>query len=629
MMGRNSTYSKGGGSGNGGYSSRSNDENDRPPRPPPPSSRPPLHNPNPHREAAASTPNTSSFHQPPQHPPPKPKPQQQKPLPQPQPQPQPQPRTHRAEPRPKPMPFSSNAPHSFESNDNHIHENHPHPSSSISPNTSPSNYTRGYAQERRKNQQLLQRIRELERSLALLQKERGLEGDPHDGPDDNATDNDNASSSASASANDSTRREQHGEYSKRISELEEALKCESRRRQELEIMLENQTPSSHNIHHDASIANSEMTSPPTHSPKFQMFRDDSVVQLLERASALLSSDIDGSSADATTSAANRGESNANDRHYHLTYPASQENDVAATTNTTISTATKEKMDEYHELVTEFHMEQRNAQDEVIAKEDVLWFFDQLQWRFEEIRRGYDAEWKEWMEASTVDVGNGALHDTFDKKEWRKCLMGLVDFVGRATEQSSDSSLSVIDGEGDNRTLCRKDDAETTLDCNHPLHNHHQQPHRQQLAKTPISPRKHTERSGNATIRLLQNEITHLNHRLSSFAKHHNDTCNSLYHDMETMKLNYEERICDMSSTISRLESELSEKNTCIARLQKENEHDRLMMEDVKSSLELTKEGTKARIKYLEDTVVDLERELKKEKSINVAVMSASSKNDDS
>ncbi len=208
-------------------------------------------------------------------------------------------------------------------------------------------------------------------------------------------------------------------------------------------------------------------------------------------------------------------------------------------------------------------------------------------------------------------------------------MGLVDFVGRATEQSSDSSLSVIHGEGDNRTLCRKDDAETTLDCNHPLHNHHQQPHRQQLAKTPISPRKHTERSGNATIRLLQNEITHLNHRLSSFAKHHNDTCNSLYHDMETMKLNYEERICDMSSTISRLESELSEKNTRIARLQKENEHDRLTMEDVKSSLELTKEGTKARIKYLEDTVVDLERELKKEKSINVAVMSASSKNDDS
>jgi len=226
-----------------------------------------------------------------------------------------------------------------------------------------------------------------------------------------------------------------------------------------------------------------------------------------------------------------------------------------------------------------------------------------------------------MEASAFAVSDrGVINDNFNRKEWRECLLGLVDIVGRATEQSSGSALTVIDGETDNH-------AESTIDHNHQLCNQHQQNHHQQLTKTSISPRKHPERSGNATIRLLQTEITHLNHRLSSFAKHHNDTCNSLYHDMETMKLNNEERIYDMSRTISRLESELSEKNNCIAKLRKDNEHDRLMMEDVKSSLELTKEGTKARIKYLEDTVVDLERELKKERSINVAVMKASTKND--
>lgn len=461
-----------------------------------------------------------------------------------------------------------------------------------------------------------------------------------DGANGNSTEDDNDGVSADGIA----RKEQHGECSKRISELEEALKLETRRRQELEHMWETQTPQPQNNCDGAKATMTEMTSSPKHSLNLQMVHDDSVVKLLDRASALLSSENDGlASANAeVTSTGNDEGMKANARHYHLTYPTCHEHDTAATTTTTTTgdathpttttnSATKEKMEEYHELVTEFHTEQQNSQDELIAKEDVLWFFDQLQWRFEEIRSGYEAEWKEWMEDSALAVrGGGVIKDNFNRKEWRECLMGLVDVVGRATEQSSGSSLSLIDGETDNRALCRNVEAETKLDHNHQLCNQHQHHHhQQQLTETPISPRKHTERSGNATIRLLQNEITHLNQRLSSFAKHHNDTCNSLYHDMETMKLDNEERIYDMSRNISRLESELSEKNKCIAKLRKDNEHDRLMMEDVKSSLELTKEGTKARIKYLEDTVIDLERELKKERSINVAVMKASAKNDDS
>eukprot|EP00986_Skeletonema_menzelii_P013146 scaffold7490_cov142-Skeletonema_menzelii.AAC.7 len=179
-----------------------------------------------------------------------------------------------------------------------------------------------------------------------------------------------------------------------------------------------------------------------------------------------------------------------------------------------------KMQEYEELVTAFHSEQQNNRDEVLSKDDVLWFFEELKWRFADIIRGVVAVSKEPEDNS---------------EEWKNCLIGLVDEL----EYSMQKTREQVDDNYD----------------------------------------KHEANLGDESV--------------------------------AAMKISYEEQLSSQSQRIEQLEADAVERERNIEELQEKIKQDWLLIEEEKKKLSLSKDGTAARIRYLENMVQSLQVKLKK------------------
>eukprot|EP00579_Thalassiosira_antarctica_P009846 CAMPEP_0201914770 /NCGR_PEP_ID=MMETSP0903-20130614/4865_1 /ASSEMBLY_ACC=CAM_ASM_000552 /TAXON_ID=420261 /ORGANISM="Thalassiosira antarctica, Strain CCMP982" /LENGTH=506 /DNA_ID=CAMNT_0048450225 /DNA_START=104 /DNA_END=1621 /DNA_ORIENTATION=- len=283
---------------------------------------------------------------------------------------------------------------------------------------------------------------------------------------------------------------------------------------------------------------------------FEVASDSSIVKLLEQASKLLS----GTSPHNKNEDTNPTNPNSTNSHQAMNHDGS-----AGITHT------QERMHEYHELVSAFHSEQESHGDidgeELISREDILWLFKELKWRFEDILSVFtDATSKKNDETPS------------DNEEWKECLEGLANVVKKAMKPYSFHQTN--NQQGDEHTN------ESTL--------------------------------ANDT-HVLQNEVSSLKQRLTSFAAQHKETCRSLHDDMEAMKRDYQEQIATKSQCIQNLETKISEQEEYTVQIQKEVQKDRQWIQEEKHKLKLSKEGTSVRIRYLEGMLRSSQMELKEPK----------------
>jgi hypothetical protein len=250
--------------------------------------------------------------------------------------------------------------------------------------------------------------------------------------------------------------------------------------------------------------------------------DSPILEYLQRASHLIN---------ATNSNASNVYKNGTHNYYNSLHSIDEDDeeedgDQAQINETTSSLSNIVlSMQEYEELVTAFHLEQQNNQDEMLSKNDVLWFFAELKWRFADIHRGL------------VAVCKGALRTNVQENndEWKNCLIGLVDEL----EYSMQKAKECI---SDNN-----DKVDTNID----------------------------------------DEL------------------------VTAMKRSYDEQLADQSKRISQLEADAIEREEFLVEMQKKMKQDYQLIEEVKKKIELSKEGTAARIRYLESMVQSLQVKLKK------------------
>ncbi|KAL9184254.1 hypothetical protein ACHAXT_002340 [Thalassiosira profunda] len=197
---------------------------------------------------------------------------------------------------------------------------------------------------------------------------------------------------------------------------------------------------------------------------------------------------------------------------------------------------RERMREYHQLVSAFCLEQDGVHE--------------LKRRFNEVFI------EERLKGEESPVG--------DRKEWKECLSGLVDVAQSAVKQTAPSP------------------APTSVDKMDPY--------------------------------ILQQEVASLNQRLVSFAAQHKETVRSLSDDMDAMKRDHSEQIAQKSQRIQNLEAKLSEQEEFISRRQSETQSDEQWIKEEKQRLELSKEGSTARIRYLEGMMRSLQVDLREAKS---------------
>ena len=219
-----------------------------------------------------------------------------------------------------------------------------------------------------------------------------------------------------------------------------------------------------------------------------------------------------------------------------------------------STGTKQRMQDYLELVTEFHREQESITDidgdELFSHEDFLWLLHELKWRFEEINQSYVEDRSSIQEESD--------------EELKECLGGLADIVKKAMKRPP-SSHGKTGSQRDRQHIYNSSQTNGT---------HHS-----------------------------QNDVNKLNRRLASFAMHHTETCGSLQDDMEAMKRAYEDQITSKNASIQKLESRLTEQNEYLSQ-------EKHWIHEEKQKLSMNKEGTAVRIRYLEGMLRSLQEELK-------------------
>jgi len=401
-----------------------------------------------------------------------------------------------------------------------------------------SDMGRRLAQERSKNHQLMQHIQELrqelESTVSLLQQEK------HDNstPDRGFPSPPLSASTRGGTVNSSEKTDALN--MNRVYQLEEALRLETQRREAAEKKAAHLLQQSKPTYRNVDSVKKTTT--------FEIESDSSIMKLLEQASTLLSEGESSQETNTNTTTPNSTRSHPPVNH--------DRNDGFA--------LTEERMHEYHELVTAFHSEQQSHGDldgeEFVSREDILWLFQELKLRFEDILRGYA------MERSKREDDAPS-----DNEEWRECLEGLVDVVTNAMSSNPSSHQPSIYQQGDE-----------------PIDN--------------LSPSNDTH--------ILQNEVSSLNQRLASFAAHHKETCRSLYDDMEATKRDHQERLANKSQCIQNLESKISEQEEYIAQIQKEAQKDEQWIKEEKEKLSLSKEGTTVRIRYLEGMLRSLQMELK-------------------
>ena len=446
----------------------------------------------------------------------------------------------------------------------------------------------------------MQRIRAMEQTISLSEKEKSLKG-------------------AISSRNDD-------EHLDHIRDLEKALRLETQRRVEADKKVEqllqsrlkdaaeiNTNKENDNFSSQPSEMKTSKTSLATDkSSHLEISVDPSILKLLDRASTLLSTRNDQSND-------HEEELRSEDfsQQYRLTYQPANNDDDTNGEEVSNPTLTLERMEECHELVTAFHLEHQSDNEGVISRDDILWLFGELKLRFEDICRGYKEERLKRLEAMSTKKKGCELDDA-DVTEWKECLMSLVEMIGKATKQLACPSYSLESEHGFEETSQRRN-LNHTNNKQKDDHEERQSPQQftavqQMHEKAPAQ--KSVERLGTPAIRMLQNEITKLNHRIVSLSNHHNETCNSLYEDMETRKHEFEEQIYTISQKVKSLESKLLDRENFIVQLQEKNRLDHELLQGERKKVEMGKEGTQARIKYLEDMVVDLQVELKKEKCLH-------------
>jgi hypothetical protein len=230
---------------------------------------------------------------------------------------------------------------------------------------------------------------------------------------------------------------------------------------------------------------------------------------------------------------------------------------------TRSVALRERMHEYRELVTAFYSEQQSHGDidgeEYISREDVLWLLNELKWRYEDILDGYERE-----------RSGEEYEDSHRIRELRECVESLANIVREGIE--------------------------------HPAH----QNDRGRRGDPTIAEETH----------ILHDEISSLKQRLTSFAQQVKEIRSSHLDDTEAMKRDFNEQLENKSQIVQHLESKISEQEEYIARIQNETRQAQQLMQEEKHKLALSREGTAARIRYLEGMLRSLQMELRGKGRVN-------------
>lgn len=460
-----------------------------------------------------------------------------------------------AEP-PMPMPLAS-------SNDDEVHHHSQTPNTSRYTYTSParaspvrfaaanalpspsrlashaSDMGRKLAQERFKNEQLLHQISTLEEKISLLEK-----GNMYVSPV--------RSRGTSVAANSPMRNKQYLDH---IHELQEALKLESQCREAaekkaahyfvqtmnattnfdevLEGELHNQVQNEETV----EVNDTQHILRSTNDTFISEASNPSIANLFHRTSVLLSGFA------------------KNDSPMRSNYPQQRLMHQPFTNEECNQKLFTQQMQDYHLLLAAFHSEQQSHASDVICREDVLWLFEELERRFEELRRGYEQS----MSSSVGDLS--AINDI---DEWKECLMGLADIVSKSTDYSFNHSTD------------------------HTIHDNN--------------------------IHTLQEEVRSLRQRLDSSELHHSEAYNFLNDNMESLKRSHKKQLDDKCEVIERLRSEIAGREESIAQMKHHLQQEQQWLETEKRNLQFTKEGSAARIRYLEDIIRSLQVELKQSKA---------------
>lgn len=183
-----------------------------------------------------------------------------------------------------------------------------------------------------------------------------------------------------------------------------------------------------------------------------------------------------------------------------------------------------KMQEYEELVTSFHLEQHKNPDEFMTKEDILWFFGELKWRFANIHHGVASSSKEVLTTTTNgDASSKTQQDNI--QELKDCLTGLVDELNDIMQKARESKSN------DNKDAYQKDESNESI---------------------------------------------------------------------MAIKQRYEEQLASQKLRIQQLEKDVIDQEEHFLAMKKKMKHDYHLIEEEKRKLALSKDGTAARIRYLED-----------------------------
>ena len=309
-------------------------------------------------------------------------------------------------------------------------------------------------------------------------------------------------------------------YIQRIQELELALQIETQLREDAQ----------------AKLVEAEQHSKMLKPEVARRENDSAILEYLQRASHLIND---------TTNSSSNNNNNGSSSHFpinnenknngtHHSYNSLQsideddeEDDGEEDHNLSIII---QKMQEYEELVTAFHSEQKNNNhNDMLSKDDVLWFFEELKWRFADIHRGVVAVAKEPFRSSSNMLDNNS-------EEWKNCLIGLVDELEYPMQKAKEQIIS---------------DNHEKIDSN------------------------------------IDNE------------------------SVAAMKCNYEEQLASKSHRIKQLEADAKKQEGYCSEMQNKMKQEYHLIEEEKEKLALSKDGTAARIRYLEDVMQSLQGKLKK------------------
>ena len=304
-----------------------------------------------------------------------------------------------------------------------------------------------------------------------------------------------------------------------IKELQKELQIEIKRRMEAErtVFLLGLDEKYGNEYNRSNIVITTPFEPCCLNPHFDISDDHlSLEKLIERANVLL------------------GTHNPHHQNSHqklLTYEHSR--------------TTNELIIEFKSLLEAFYTEQREND----ASKDIIWLFEELERRFEEIKRSYEDERFDWeCKCTNADSLTGEDRRDESMNEWRACLEELVEIVKRKSV-------------GEAGAFIRKQ----------------------------IPP--------------LQNKyLTDLQNQFSSVDFVRKQKCRNINQEMETMEQSYQVKLDEMSKTIEKQQMTIVEQCNKIMQLQQNLEAQKSRCLQERHSHHMNRESMAARIRYLEEII---------------------------